>query len=128
MTTAPRIFVLLGAYEDLTERESSALRRGDIEHAITIENRKQRLAVSLAEVRRNTVLSDGELDVLNRRVRMLEDHEMANLAFLREELARVGASLGALKKAVHRSRQVRRGYVAAHAPISALANGILGRA
>lgn|SRR5690554_5844187 len=106
-----RLFVLLGAYEDLTDRETSALRRGDVEHAITIENRKRRLAEALADARRAAELSAEEIEVLHSRVRGLTERENANLAFLREEMGRVRAALGTLYQVARRSRQVRRGYV-----------------
>lgn len=123
-----RLFVLLGAYEDLTERERHALRRGDIDHAITLENRKVRLAEAMAQARRSTELSGAEIDDLNRRVRNLEARNHENLAFLREEMMRVGAALSHLHKAVHRARQVRRGYLGAPAAGNAMAESVLGRA
>lgn len=105
-----RLFVLLGAYEDLTERESGALRRGDVEHAITIENRKRRIAEALADARRNAELSPDEITALDSRVRGLEQRENANLSFLREEMGRVRVALAGLHQVAQRSRQIRRGY------------------
>ena len=67
-----RVFILLGAYEDLTERETSALRRGDVTHAIALEHRKRRIAEAMAAARRTAELSAEELDALTRRVRFLE--------------------------------------------------------
>jgi hypothetical protein len=128
MTATRRVFVLLGAYEDITERESGALRRGDIDYAISLENRKQRISAALADARRNTVLSGGDLDVLTRRVRSLETREKDNLAFLREEMARVRESLTHLQQAAHRNRQVRRGYAGGTPGVVALAESVLGRA
>ncbi len=123
-----RLFVLLGAYEDLTERETGALQRGDVEHAITIENRKRRLAEALAEARRNAKLSTEEIEMLESRVRGLEVREHANLSFLREEMGRVRAALGNLYQVARRSQQVRRGYVAANVSTEAGAESILGQA
>jgi hypothetical protein len=122
-----RLFVLLGAYEDLTERETGALRRGDVEHAITIENRKIRLAEALANARRSADLSPGEIDVLNSRVRGLEEREHQNLSFLREEMGRVRAALGGLYQVAQRSRHVRRGYVGATHVDDASSENVLGR-
>jgi hypothetical protein len=123
-----RLFVLLGAYEDLTERESGALRRGDVEHAITIENRKIRLAEALADARRAADLSPGEIDALNSRVRGLEEREHQNLSFLREEMGRVRAALSGLYQVAQRSRHVRRGYVGATGVDGADPENVLGRA
>jgi len=123
-----RLFVLLGTYEDLTERESGALRRGDVEHAITIENRKRRLAEAMADARRNADLSPEEIDQLDFRVRGLEAREHANLSFLREEMGRVRAALGNLYQVARRSQQVRRGYVGATAVDAAPVDSVLGSA
>lgn len=123
-----RLFVLLGAYEDLTEREAGALRRGDVEHAITIENRKIRIAEAMADARRQVELSPGELDALNSRVRGLEAREHQNSSFLREEMGRVRAALGSLYQVAQRSRQVRRGYVGATAGDEPASDVVLGRA
>jgi hypothetical protein len=123
-----RLFVLLGAYEDLTERETGALRRGDVEHAISIENRKIRLAEALADARRTVELSPGEIDVLNSRVRGLEEREHQNLSFLRAEMGRVRAALGGLYQVAQRSRQVRRGYVGATSVGEARTENVLGQA
>jgi hypothetical protein len=105
-----RLFVLLANYEDLTEREGAALRRGDIEHAIALEGRKRRLAEAMAAARRNAGLSNAEGDAYIRRVRSLEVREKENLAALREEMARTRAALDHLNQAAHRTRKVRRGY------------------
>jgi hypothetical protein len=123
-----RLFVLLGTYEDLTERETGALRRGDVEHAITIENRKRRLAEAMAEARQKAELSPEELELLSSRVRGLEEREHANLSFLREEMGRVRAALGNLYQVTRRSQQVRRGYVGATAGDLDSAEGVLGSA
>jgi hypothetical protein len=123
-----RLFVLLGAYEDLTERESGALRRGDVEHAITIENRKIRLAQAMADARRNAELSPVELDQLTTRVRGLEQREHQNSSFLREEMGRVRAALGSLYQVAQRSRQVRRGYGAGGVAESNDGASVLGKA
>jgi hypothetical protein len=120
-----RLFVLLGAYEDLTEREAGALRRGDVEHAITIENRKIRLAEAMADARREADLSPVEIDQLQSRVRGLEAREHQNLSFLREEMGRVRAALGGLYQVAQRSRQVRRGYGGTQAAES---ESVLGQA
>lgn len=128
MSPARRIFVLLGAYEDLTERESRALRRGDIHFAITLENRKIRLAEALAVARRNAVLSATDLGALTERVRTLETREMDNLAFLREEMARVRVDLTNLKQTASRTRSIRRGYVGRKSTMSEMAGSVLGRA
>ncbi|MGH8018561.1 MAG: hypothetical protein ACREIA_09760 [Opitutaceae bacterium] len=111
MTPARRIFVLLGAYEDLTDRESRALRRGDIKFVVGLCNRKRRMAQAMKMARKNAVLSEQELAVLQERVRTLEKRETANLDFLREEMARTRAELSTLNTAAKRTRQVRRGYV-----------------
>ena len=121
-----RLFVLLGAYEDLTERESGALRRGDVEHAITIENRKRRIAEALSDARRNAELSPDEITALDSRVRGLEQRENANLSFLREEMGRVRVALSGLHQVAQRSRQIRRGYGGAAG--AGGAEGMLGRA
>lgn len=127
MTAARRVFVLLGAYEGLTERETGALRRGDIEHVVSLEGRKLRLVEALKTARRNAGLSNADNDALLRRVRCLETQEKQNLSVLREEMARVRQSLAQLSRATHRSRQVRRGYVGASFGPT-LAEGMLGRA
>lgn len=105
-----RLFVLLGAYEDLTERETGALRRGDVDHAIAMENRKIRLAVALAEAHQSAELSAEEREMLDFRVRNLRQREHENLSFLREEMDRVRAALAGLHQVGQRSRQIRRGY------------------
>ena len=123
-----RLFVLLGTYEDLTERETGALRRGDVEHAITIENRKRRLAEAMASARRDAKLTPEEIDLLESRVRGLEAREHANLSFLREEMGRVRAALGNLYQVARRSRQVRRGYAGATAGETTQTESALGNA
>lgn len=127
MTAARRVFVLLGAYESLTERETGALRRGDIEHVVALEQRKLRLVEALKAARRTAGLSGADNDALLRRVRSLEVQEKENLSFLREEMGRVRLSLAQLSRATQRSRQVRRGYAGATVGI-AMAEGTLGRA
>lgn len=127
MTNPSRVFVILSAYEDLTDRESRALRRGDIDFAIKLENRKLRLAQTLGRARKNSVLSEADVDALSRRVRTLQERETANLEFLRGEMSRVCAELGALDTATNRSRQIRRGY-SENNRMAASGNGVLGRA
>ncbi len=111
MTPARRIFVLLGAYEDLTDRESRALRRGDVAFAIGLCTRKRRMAQAMKAARKNAVLSEAELAALQERVRILEKHETENLDFLQQEMARTRAELSTVNTAAKRTRQVRRGYV-----------------
>ena len=125
MTPSRRLFVLLGAYEDLTGRESGALRRGDVARAISLENRKLRLAQSMATVRRDATLSTDEAGDYVRRVRRLESLEQDNLAFLREETNRSRDALSRINQAAGRMRNVRRGYAGAGAPGSV---PVLGRA
>lgn len=128
MSPVRRLFVLLSAYEDITERESAALRRGDVEQAITLENRKLRISEEMNRARENAELSDDEIDALNQRVRGLEFREKHNLAFLREEMARVRATLATLQMAVRKTRNVRRGYAGTFGATIDAAEGMLGRA
>ncbi len=126
MTAARRVLVLLDAYEALTTRETHALRRGDIDHALTLEARKLRLAEALGEARANAVLSGDETAALTRRVRALELRERDNLAFLRLEMDRTRAALDDLERAVFRTRQVRRGYTAGAGPAAVRSGIVLG--
>ncbi|RME70249.1 MAG: flagellar protein FliT [Verrucomicrobia bacterium] len=127
MRTPGRIFVLLSAYEDLTDRETSALRRGDIQFAIALETRKLRLAEHLGNARRQANLSRAEIAAFEARIERLQEREKANLAFLRGEMDRVGAELSELNRATRRSRQVRRGY-GTQQGLAGLREGLLGRA
>ena len=105
-----RLFVLLGAYADLTERESSALRRGDIDYVLAIQERKARLTESLHAARLSTELSVDDSTALDQRVRTLQARETGNLSALREQMTQVRRSLDEIGQAVQRSRKVRRGY------------------
>jgi hypothetical protein len=105
-----RLFVLLGAYEDMTERESRALRRGDIDYVLAIQERKSRLTESLQQARLTAELTADDTAALNERVRSLQIRESDNLTSLREQMAQVRQSLAEIGQAVQRSRQVRRGY------------------
>jgi hypothetical protein len=105
-----RLFVLLGAYEDMTERETRALRRGDIDYVLAIQERKSRLTESLQQARLTTELTVDDTAALNERVRSLQVRESGNLTSLREQMAQVRQSLTEIGQAVQRSRQVRRGY------------------
>jgi hypothetical protein len=128
MTPARRVFVLLGAYEDITERESAALRRGDIDHAIALGNRKLPIAKSMVTARKNSELSRVEIDALTNRVRSLEVREKDNIAFLSEQMGRVKTALNGITQAAHRSRNVRRGYAGVVGTMTNPAEGNLGRA
>ena len=123
-----RLFVLLGAYEDLTERESSALRRGDIEYVLALQERKGRLTEALQEARRSTELSSDDLGALNERVRSLQDRESGNLEILRGHMAQVRQSLNEIGQATQRSRKVRRGYSGLGAGLRSTRDTVLGRA
>jgi len=123
-----RLFVLLGAYEDMTERESSALRRGDIDYVLAIQERKSRLTESLQQARRETELTPEESNALTDRVRLLQARESANLESLREQMARVRQTLNEIGQAAQRSRQVRRGYSGFGAGMRAARESVLGRA
>jgi len=123
-----RLFVLLGAYEDMTERESSALRRGDIDYVLAIQERKARLTESLGMARRSLDLSSDDTAALNERVRTLQAREMGNLTALREQMAQVRQSLQAIGQAVQRSRQVRRGYSGLGAGLRVSGTSVLGQA
>lgn len=121
--------MLLGAYEDLTERESGALRRGDIEHAVTLEARKLRLSEAMATARRNAELSSDEADAFLERVRCLEARENRNLTFLREEMERTRTALAEIHQTTRRSRMVRRGYAGFTSGVNtSLGEPVLGRA
>jgi hypothetical protein len=128
MNSARRVFVLLGACEAITERETAALRRGDIDHAINLGARKLRIARSMAEARENSGLSGAEVDALTERVRNLEVLEKSNLAFLSEQMVRVKSALTEITQAAHRSRNVRRGYAGVFGSMGNTAEVALGRA
>lgn len=123
-----RLFVLLGAYEDLTERESSALRRGDIDYVLALQERKSRLTESLALARRSTELTSEDAAALDARVRTLQARETGNLTSLREQMAVVRQSLQEIGQAVQRSRQVRRGYSGLGAGMRSAGASVLGQA
>jgi len=128
MSPVRRLFVLLSSYEDITLRESAALRRGDVDQAIILINRKRRISEEMDRARGNAELSEDEIDALNQRVRDLESREKHNLAFLREEMARVRATLATLQMAVRKTRNVRRGYAGTFGAAINSAEGVLGRA
>jgi len=94
-----RLFVLLSACEDIAERELAALRRGDVEEAVKLMSRKRRISEGMDRARSTAELSDEEIAALNQRVRGLETRGRDNLAFLREEMARVRAAVTTLKMA-----------------------------
>lgn len=123
-----RLFVLLGAYEDLTERESSALRRGDIEYVLAIQERKTRLTESLQHARRSTELTPDDAVALTDRVRALQARETENLNSLRQQMAHARESLNEIGQAVRRSRKVRRGYSGIGAGMRGAGESVLGRA
>jgi hypothetical protein len=129
MTPARRLFVLLGACEDLTDRETGALRRGDIDHAVTLETRKTRLTEAMAAARQNAELSPDDASAFIERVRCLEARENRNLSFLREEMERARTALAQINQATRRSRMVRRGYAGTSIRTApSLAEPVLGRA
>ena len=128
MTPGRRVFVLLDACEDITERESAALRRGDIDHAIALGKRKLPISESMVAARKNSELSRVEIDALTNRVRSLEVREKDNIAFLSEQMGRVKAALNGITQAAHRSRNVRRGYAGVVGTMTNPAEGNLGRA
>lgn len=105
-----RLFVLLGAYEDLTDRETSALRRGDIQNVLSIQERKGRLTEVLQDTRRSVELSTEDSAAWNDRVRLLSSRESENLDVLRGHMTQVRHSLAEIGQAAQRSRKVRRGY------------------
>ena len=123
-----RLFVLLGAYEDLTDRETSALRRGDIHYVLSIQERKSRLTTALQEVRDATALSSAETAAWSDRIRALQTREEGNLTVLRDHMAQTRQALGEIGQATQRSRNVRRGYSGYGAGRRAAGEGILGRA
>lgn len=123
-----RLFVLLGAYEDLTERESSALRRGDIEYVLAIQERKSRLTESLQHARRSVQLTSDDTAALDERVRVLQARESGNLNSLREQMTQVRQSLDDIGQAVQRSRKVRRGYSGLGVGLRSAGTSVLGQA
>jgi hypothetical protein len=128
MNSARRVFVLLGACEDITERETAALQRGDIEHALKLGARKLRISRSMAQTWKNSELSSAEVAALTERVRNLEVREKDNLAFLSEQMGRVKSALTEITQAAHRSRNVRRGYAGVFGSMGNTAEVALGRA
>ncbi|HEX9782700.1 MAG TPA: hypothetical protein VGA56_08215 [Opitutaceae bacterium] len=126
MTPARRVFVLLSVYEDLSERESRALRRGDFDFAISLNNRKQRLSQAMQVARQNAELSEDDLAALHQRVRTLEACEKENLSFLSKEMAGTRASISMLNAAAKRTRQVRRGYAGTEGDTSSGSGNMLG--
>ncbi len=123
-----RLFVLLGAYEDLAERESSALRRGDIEYVLSIQERKARLTETMHAVRRAAELSREDILIFDDRVRSLTARESGNLDALRTMMAQVRQSLTEIGQAMQRSRKVRRGYSAVGASVRTGTPSVLGQA
>lgn len=122
-----RLFVLLGAYEDLTERESGALRRGDIEYVLAIQERKGRLTEAMQHARRAVELSAADNSALQDRIRSLHARETNNLAALREQMAQVSEAMAQIGQAAQRSRKVRRGYSGLGTGMRSAAS-VLGRA
>lgn len=108
MVPVRRLFVMLSAYEDIAERESAALGRGDIEQAITFRGRKRRIREEMERARRTAELSQDEIAALAQRVRGLESRDRDNRVILREEMARMRATL---QTAVRKTREVRREFV-----------------
>lgn len=121
-----RVFVLLGAYEDLTERESSALRRGDIEYVLALQERKGRLTEALLQARQGAELSALDASALIERVRTLQARESHNLEVLRGRMAQVRQSLDEIGQATQRSRKVRRGYSGIASGLRATSASVLG--
>jgi len=123
-----RLFVLLGAYEDLTDRETSALRRGDIGYVLAIQERKARLTESLQAARRTTELSSDESAAFHERVRSLHARESGNLDTLRVQMAQNRQATREIGQAVQRSRQVRRGYSSIGSGLKTAGSSVLGQA
>lgn len=121
-----RLFTLLGAYEDLTERESSALRRGDVHYVLAIQERKGRLTEALQQARRATELSAPDSTAWTDRVRSLQARETDNLRVLRGRMAEIQRSLAEIGQAAQRSRNIRRSYTGFGAAQRVSSTGMLG--
>jgi len=123
-----RIFVLLGAYEDLTERESRALRRGDIDYVLSIQERKARLTDSLRETRPAVELLEGDAASFRQRLLALQAVEQGNLAELRQQMAQAQQELAEIGQVAQRSRQIRRGYSGLRGDLQSGSSVVLGTA
>ena len=68
MTTTRKRFVLLGAVEDLTEKETFCLKEANFEKAVEVQAKKARLIGELKRLEDHESLSQSEKDEFNSRL------------------------------------------------------------
>ena len=82
MTETRKRFVLLGAYEALTEKENFCLKEANFEAVSTVQAKKARLLSELQSLDDQETLEIAEKVAFNRRLKQLQEYEKSNDALL----------------------------------------------
>jgi predicted nucleotidyltransferase len=116
MTETRKSFVLLGAYEALTEKETFCLKEANFEVVSKIQSKKDRLLKELQNLEDRESLESDEKDEFNRRLQILQECEKSNEALLKRLKAENRSQFKSLSKRASSASQIRRAYGSAANP------------
>lgn len=109
-------FVLLGAYEALTEKETFCLKEANFDAVSKVQAKKARLLSELQALDEQDSLKAEEKNEFNRRLQQLQEREKRNDTLLGQLMAENRSESKTLSKRVSSASQVRRAYGAASSP------------
>jgi ribosomal protein L34E len=103
-------FILLGAYEELTEKETFCLKEANFDAVSTVQGKKARLLSELQSLDDQGTLETEEKDEFNRRLQQLQECEKGNDILLGELMKENRSEFKTLSKRANSASQVRRAY------------------
>lgn len=110
MTEMRKRFVLLGAYETLTEKETFCLKEANFDAVSTVQAKKARLLSKLQSLEDHDALGAGEKEEFNGRLQRLRECEKRNDALLEVLKEENRTQFKSLSKRVNSASQVRKAY------------------
>ena len=110
MTGTRKRFILLGAYEGLTEKETFCLKEANFDAVSTVQAKKARLLSELQGLDDQDTLETTEKDEFNRRLQKLQECEKDNDALVLELMKENRSEFKTLSKRSNSASQVRRAY------------------
>ncbi len=110
MTETSKRFVLLSAYESLSEKETFCLTEANFEAVSVIQAKKARILKELQALEDQDSLGPEEKAEFNRRLERLQESEKSNDAMLDKLKEENRAQFKSISKRVSSASQVRKAY------------------
>ncbi len=110
MTETTKRFVLLGAYEALTEKETFCLKEANFEAVSTVQAKKARLLSELQNLDDQETPEIAEKVAFNRRLKQLQEYEKSNDALLVKLMEANRSESKSLSKRANSASQVKKAY------------------